>query len=245
MGTLEKTIALVITLLTFSLISEKVINWIKLYFGQEGKKLLFFSNKHEDITKQLDDPEANTKRTRKILGLNIVVCCCLALLMKGNLFDLLNSKIPAENLGWYGFTWSGDAGKPYLICQTIFGCLLTGLCMSMGSKFWHDTLDMLFYAKDLRKKLSEKETYTMRNATQLTQWMNTSRNDIVKQVLNDNRPKIMILPDVVTCGITTNTNGEEIIEIVTKNSTGYPTAYSHTLPNGLTLEIPVVIRQVK
>ncbi|MNE01809.1 hypothetical protein D3C87_05550 [compost metagenome] len=160
MEALERLITLVTALFTLSLISERVINWFKLYFGQKGKQLLFFSNKDEDISKQSDDPALNADRERKIVGLNIMLSIIVALLMNANVFDLLSLKDPTIHFGWQDVVWQ-DQTKTYSLITNILysfsGCVLAGFCMSIGSKFWHDTLDMLLYAKNMRKKALEKD----------------------------------------------------------------------------------------
>ena len=160
MDALEKLITLVTALFTLSLISERVINWAKLYFGQEGKKLLFFSNREEDITKQSSDPIMNVYRERKIIGLNIAISIIVALLMNANVLDLLRLENPTEHFGWQKIVWQNGSEISSFITNILYsfsGCLLTGFCMSIGSKFWHDTLDMLLYAKNMRKKALEND----------------------------------------------------------------------------------------
>jgi len=44
--------------------------------------------------------------------------------------------------------------------QHSFGFIITGLFLSMGSKFWHDLLDVLFKFKNIRRTLNTKSTYT-------------------------------------------------------------------------------------
>ena len=157
METLEKLITLLTTLFTLSLISERIINWMKLYFGQTGKKLLFFTNTKEDITKRSNNPQLNTIRDRKILGLNIIVCVLVAFLVHANLFDFLKLENPTEHLGWNRFQLpKGSREWLYALFNTILGCVMSGLCMSMGSKFWHDALDLLFQIKKQREKLADK-----------------------------------------------------------------------------------------
>lgn len=151
---MEKFITLVTALLTLSLISERVINWLKLHFGQLGKRLLFFTSRGEDISKRSDDPVFNTIRERKILGLNIVVSVVVALLMNANVFDLLSLSEPTMHFGWKGIHWGAIpiTGIFFNLFYSITGCILGGMCMSMGSKFWHDLLGILLSTKNLRKK---------------------------------------------------------------------------------------------
>lgn len=166
MGAFEKFITLVTALLTLSLIAEKIIDWVKLYFGQKGKKLLLFSNRDEDISKKSDDPMQNAVRERKIIGLNIVLCALIALIMNANIFDLLSAGEPTQHLGWKNIRLNGGEairntseifGMTYFIFYTLIGCTLSGFCMSLGSKFWHDLLDLLQSIKDIRKNKAMQE----------------------------------------------------------------------------------------
>ena len=87
---LDKAIAIAIMLFILSMISERLVTWIKLYFGQLGKALWLFSDESEDLTiasaNQLDEK----KKERKILGLNIVVGILIAFLSHADLFSIFN-----------------------------------------------------------------------------------------------------------------------------------------------------------
>jgi len=242
---METLIKLVITLLTLSLISEKVINWIKLYFGQAGKKLLFFTGVDEDISKQSNDPQLNAIRDRKILGLNIVVSVLLAFLVHANLFDFLKLENPGEHLGWTYENWPKQpVDWINFVLYTLIGCSVSGLCMSMGSKFWHDTLDMLYFTKNLKQKLSDKETYGMKTVEQLDEWLKITNSELLKQVLQKNQNWIASLKDVIGYGIVLTNEGEEIIEITTSGTivNHLPRTLPFIMPNGLVHNIPVTIR---
>lgn len=156
MNALEKLITLTTALLTLSLISERVINWFKLYFGQEENKFLFFKIDNKAFSKQSGDHTPDPIRDRKIIGLNIRICIIVALLMNANVFDLLSLKDPTEHFGWKAIVWQSEVSPlSVTILYSFVGCVLTGFCMSVGSKFWHDTLDMLLAIKNLRKKALE------------------------------------------------------------------------------------------
>ncbi|MNU74589.1 hypothetical protein D3C71_640950 [compost metagenome] len=155
---LEKLITLTTALFTLSLISERVINWFKLYFGQEGNKLLFFKIDNKAFSKQAGEQIPDPIRERKIIGLNITICIIVALLMNANVLDLLRLEDPTTHFGWQNDIWGKNSKSYPLIVNILYsfiGCILTGFCMSIGSKFWHDTLDMLLYAKNMRKKALE------------------------------------------------------------------------------------------
>ena len=80
----------------------------------------------------------------------------VALVMNANLFEILaidSNGDFSKILTWQNYEW----GLGNFI-KTIIGCTLTGLFLSLGSKFWHDLVDLLLQIKNLRKKAVEKET---------------------------------------------------------------------------------------
>lgn len=62
--------------------------------------------------------------------------------------DTLNCKSQTGDLQSPG---KKKPGTFYLFFYSIVGCTLTGFCMSLGSTFWHDLLDLLNSIKELRK----------------------------------------------------------------------------------------------
>lgn len=160
MSALEKLITLTTALLTLSLISERVINWFKLYFGQDGNKFLLFKIDNKAFYKEPGDQTPDPVRDRKIIGLNITICIIVALLMNANVLDLLRLEDPTAHFGWQNDIWKDQSSSNHLVVNMLYsfiGCVLTGFCMSIGSKFWHDTLDMLLAIKNLRKKALEND----------------------------------------------------------------------------------------
>lgn len=148
-------ISLATTLVSLSLIAERIITWLKLYFGQLGKQLPFFSNLEEDLTQRSSDPVQEKIRERKILGLTIVVCILIALVINANLFEILSNRPPTATLGWTGVVWAHGAGALTLqILRTVLGCICCGFCISLGSKFWHDLLDMLLSVKTIKQNMA-------------------------------------------------------------------------------------------
>ncbi|MEO7979272.1 hypothetical protein, partial [Flavobacterium sp.] len=67
------------------------------------------------------------------------------------------------------------------IIRHIFGFTITGFFLSLGSKFWHDLLDVLFKLKNTQQVLSESKTYTdYDSADSLIAFAETSQYDIVE-----------------------------------------------------------------
>src|SRR4026208_1791387 len=123
---IEKGISIAIMLFLLSMISERFITWMKIYFGKKGRRLLFFSNKNEDLRSKPKTKEEEKVREVKTLGLNIILSILIAIVAHASLFDILNAKTPYESLGW---------GKSNLVqikhigdvLLLILGSILTGL----------------------------------------------------------------------------------------------------------------------
>ena len=249
---IEKAMAIAIILFIFSMIAERFVTWVKLYFGQGGRWLLFFSKKNEDLTKKRANPESEKDRERKILGLNIVLSILVACVAHADFFKMFNAEKPYEAIGWKGYTLYSL--NPFLswthtghIISGIFGCVLTGLFISLGSKFWHDMLDLLFYTKNLKEKLSNAKTYTITSAEKLNEYLQFSEGDLVRLAIAQNElvlktkfPNIHFLNDSI--GIV---NGERRpvmgIYLHDENTAGIPSRVPVKLPSGSNYEVQTEI----
>jgi len=179
---LEKGVSIVIMLFILSMIAERFVTWVKIYFGKKGRSLPGFSDKNDDLRSAPKSKEEEKAIEVKVLGLNIVLSIVIACIAHANLFDILNFDIPFNSLGWSTVTWTG-VGNFLLM---ILGCILTGFFISLGSKFWHDLLDLLLYTKNLKQKLSSQETYEVTSADQLTEFLNFTESDLVRLAITQN-----------------------------------------------------------
>lgn len=237
---IDKSIAVAITLFVLSLISERFVSWMKLYFGRLGKRLIFFSDRTEDLTSKTNDPIEINNRERKILGLNIILSVFIAFVAHANLFDILNSADPYSSLGWDNVSLAdyNMAGNAFI------GCILSGLFISLGSKFWHDTLDMLLYSKNLKEKSVQKETYNVDKIEQLDSWLQQTKSDVVKKVFEDNKQLLGSLSNVLSYGIGHNDKNEKIIELVlsSPDTSHVPSFLNYIMPNGSSTAVEVKTR---
>jgi hypothetical protein len=243
MDMLSKSIAIVTVFFILSLISERFITWFKLYFFKKGNTLLwYFFDWEKDYSIKTDDPAFEKEREQRILALNISLSILIALLIHANLFTLLKYD-PTTCLGWQDFKLNNkDKFDWSILFLELIGCMIGGLLMSLGSKFWHDTLDMLFYAKDLKAKLSDKETYKMSALKELDEWIAITEADIVKKVFEENKNILKNIPDVISVGIGQN-NETKYIEVVTTNNNTHliPNSFPYYLPNNSVRKIDVKI----
>lgn len=88
------------------------------------------------------------------------------------------------------------------IVRHTVGFTITGLFLSLGSKFWHDLLDILFKFKNTQQVLSDPKTYTnYDNADALMNFANTPQYKIVESLYEKYKDKIAVVPGVVSHGL--------------------------------------------
>lgn len=183
---LDKGISIAIMLFLLSMISERIVTWFKLQFGQRGHFLIGFSTKEEDLTTRTDDPDMETTRERRILGLNLVISILIALASHADLFAIMTADAPFSTLGWSAASAQESLTTLWLFLEMIFGCILVGMFISLGSKFWHDTLDMLLAVKNIKQKLGDSSTFEVSNVNQLDEFVNLNESDLVHMAITQN-----------------------------------------------------------
>lgn len=241
---LDKGIAIAIMLFILSMISERFVTWLRLYFGKEGKHLWGFSNADEDLTIKTNDPEFETRKERKILGLNITIGILVAIVSHANFFAIMHaSPDPYDALGWSTIHFEISLDFIEHLFAFLFGCILTGFFISLGSKFWHDLLDMLFYAKNLKAKLADPNTYESEDIHQLDEYISTPTGDIIQMAIDQNK-NVFAKPNIVGAMHGKFKKNGKLVDCISvhvndSNNTGYPTQVPVTLPSGRKLMVDI------
>ena len=144
---MDNLIQLIGVLFILSMICERISNFLKLKLSDTKNKLKVFGFRNMKVREA--DEEMEKEREFRILKINILCGILTALLLKADLVGIVNNlSNPGKAIGWVGF--KDKASLEYII-QLIVGCSLTGLFISLGSKFWHDLLDTLLYFKNIKK----------------------------------------------------------------------------------------------
>lgn len=127
-------ISTALTLFMLSLITEKISNFIKLHI--------------KSLSLKIPDNEAwEKKREKKIQLLSGVIGILVALTCNANFFEIIKSSGAISAMGlWTELKIGG-----------FIGCIVTGLFLSQGSKFFHDLLDTLLFYKNTKRLLSNKQ----------------------------------------------------------------------------------------
>ncbi len=158
---MDSLIALATTLFILSMINERIVNFIKLQYS--GRR--FFGIPMGNLKDDMTNDDAEDLRTKKIIAINIVFGTLVAICMRADLITIMNHMDrPSDGIGW-------DVKPANWYLTLLPGCFLTGCFLSLGSKFWHDLLDVLMQVKDYKKALvdSQVQSNNISAATYLTQ----------------------------------------------------------------------------
>jgi hypothetical protein len=91
-----------------------------------------------------------------------------------------------------------------LIIFNTIGYVLVGLFISLGSKFWHDLLGILFKLKNTQQILSDRRTFTdYDNEEKLLALANTSQYDVAEKLFEQYKNEIAAIDGVVSYGLNT------------------------------------------
>ena len=147
MDSFQPLINLLVLLTTLSIAAERLTNLFKL--RRETLK-----------TRQVGDKERD--REYAISFSTIWIGILLAILVKASFFEIMNHlDQPWETLGWVrleDYRWirsSATAGLASFV-YTLGGCVITGIGLGFGSKFWHDLLGTLYEVRSIARNHKEQ-----------------------------------------------------------------------------------------
>ncbi|UKN00715.1 hypothetical protein K6119_13340 [Paracrocinitomix mangrovi] len=141
-------------LLILSMINEKIVNFIKLSFPDNVFKRIFNRKRHLSSSASAEEfmSVEENKKLREVQVLSLLIGFGLAFICRANLFLIYDETF---DLGWSQIDWSKYGWK--MAVSDFVGCGLTGAFLSLGSKFFHDLLDLLLEVKHLKRKLTNRE----------------------------------------------------------------------------------------
>lgn len=142
MDSLAPLINVLVVLAVLSVAAERITNFYKL------KRAELRGDPYPASSTELKS------RERGILQGSLLVGITLAILVKADFFEIMTHlEHPWQTLGWlqvrdYNWTRSPAAANLGTVLYALFGCVVTGVGLGFGSKFWHDTLDLIFGLKE-------------------------------------------------------------------------------------------------
>jgi hypothetical protein len=167
-------------ILYFSLVSIHLLPEINFKIKGRWFGTKFFKRLENVDSSTVDEPV----RDKEITTLSFLTGLCVAYLFNADFFNILHEIRSGKNGSDFSWSWPhNDFPLSYVYPYFNFeqyefnfaftlGILLTGFFLSFGSKFFHDLLETLFYAKKAKAALSDPETYKVDGADKIEKWVN-------------------------------------------------------------------------
>jgi hypothetical protein len=134
MESLQPIINILTILTVLSVAVERVTDFIKLRHDASGRT-------------DAEEPE----RRQRIVGVSLLTGILIALLVKADLMQIVaRAGDPWATLGWVHWSEAQQAWVHDVAFKSwaggvavVLGCVLTGLSLGFGSRFWHDILEIV------------------------------------------------------------------------------------------------------
>lgn len=213
---------LIITLLILSMINERLSNFVKLnisyvlarMIGLKRYEELFNSRTNFSIPE--DDPEKEKKRERGIMNWAIVSGFLVSLFTGADLVYMIKNS--GNFLSFPNLTELTMEETFASFGRHFFGLLLTTFFISLGSKFWHDLLDVVLYTSNLKRKLTEKDDWSFTTADEVNSYVNSYETDAIQNAITANQA-MFNAPGVLGYGVKKASSGKYYIEVLTASDT--------------------------
>ena len=242
---LWKTI--VLTLFILSMINERITNFIKLNIESILTRLLGFSryerlfNDKTNFKLPETDPEKEKERERGIVNFALICGFFVASSCGADLLFLVETggllRVPNMNKFW-------DIRETLAaLYRHGVGFLLTAFFISLGSKFWHELLDVLMATSNLKEKLGERADWKFSKIEEVDTYLLSYEIDPIRNALNDAENKFRV-PGVLGYGIKMNATGNYYIEVLIADaSVVIDTSLTYLHPTGRVRSVPIVVVQ--
>lgn len=170
----DQLIILFTILFTLSLVSERLANFMKLHLHEKKIGGIRFGNLR--LSGQNKDKEK--QREKAVLNINLISGLVIAIFLNIDLILIFNNLDSINsNFGWDScqFKW-----------HTIIGWIFTGAFLSLGSKFWHDLLGIVWAIKDAKKRVGDISSSRSMISTDLPE---SEQEEILKRAITRDSKK--------------------------------------------------------
>lgn len=176
---MEKMYAIIGLLFLLSTICERIAEFLKTFLTE--KKIGKYYIVGNTATKYPEGSKEEHRRAYRILKINLVCGFITAFLCHASLFDILRSD---DN---FGIGWPETLEiEICLECwkdniSFLLGCLMTGAFISLGSKFWHDLLDIILAVKTVRQNVAQQA------ADQFSDLTEAEKFQVIEAAIKENK----------------------------------------------------------
>ena len=242
---LWKTI--VITLFILSMINERITNFLKLniesvltrVLGLDRFNRLFHNRTNFRLVE--DDPSLEKHREQGIVNIAVLSGFFVAAFCGADLLYMFSQKGNLlEDKALFGKP-IGEVVK--LFVDHALGYLLTAFFISLGSKFWHDLLDVLLYTSNLKRKLGERADWQFDQITGVEAYVNAHEADPLRTALTSARSQFSDA-SILGYGLKKDLSNHYYVEVqVADDTVVTPPALTYLHPTGQVRSVP--IRQIQ
>lgn len=149
MEVLAPLINLLVFMTVLSMTAERITNILKL--------------RNDKLRMKQNDENAEREREYAITWRGMLIGIILSILVKANFFEVMTHlDDPWSTLGWvqmrdYYWVVSPVLTSVGAILLALAGCIITGVGLGFGNKFWHDFLGIVYETRDKYRKLKRGE----------------------------------------------------------------------------------------
>ncbi|MCC5610871.1 hypothetical protein LC612_30020 [Nostoc sp. CHAB 5834] len=133
-------------------------------------------------------------RESGLITLTLICSIIIAIASGADLFLIIRSA-PKTGLISYDDIWKRVKDIPIeeqIVRGSLFlfrhsiGFICTGLFISLGSKFWHDILDLLLFSSNVKRKLADPQTFQGETADAIVQRLQFTERQLASMALDQN-----------------------------------------------------------
>jgi len=171
------------TLFVASTVNERIIDLLKLYLPKLGIR---YYNPRDEI-----------QRHRRLWLITFVTGLVTSFILSLNIVSLVlnlrNTLEGKDNLNKIASFFLGlgdllaeaakDGNENLSIVVYGIGFIFTAVFVSLGSKFWHDILDLVLFVKNSKRKIAQFSPKGVNKSEQIEAYMEENEFEIAKQAL--------------------------------------------------------------
>lgn len=171
-------LVILFTLFVASTVNERIVDFVKTHFPNLWLKHFNFKDE--------------IKRRRRVWTLTFVLGFLTALIIDINLIEIAAKN--KDSLGGIGGLFSeirkegmnsSDGELSWFF--SLLGLVFTAVFISMGSKFWHDLLDITLMVKRAKQKIHNFDPKTITEIEEIDNYLEENEYKIAQKALENNR----------------------------------------------------------
>lgn len=239
---MDRLMDVVSILFLLSFVVENITFFLRKYFfpktARHSAAFLRFWYGTETAEESLGEDES----PGKVVASSVFIGISMAFLFNVNLLAMLKSSTPSSELFFMG------EGTSFLErLSNLPGIMLSGFFLSLGSKLFHDLLDLILQIKNVRKNIATAGgSFANLNTADVVQQLTSSQNidQYLKTYIQDHLEEIRMWGKIVSVSTFFSEFDGKLINgikvgLEDNNASGVPATLTIVLPDGNTKNVPI------